>query len=168
MDSDSSCSIEVTIAASGWTALVTDPDALCRSAAKAALDHAGMLRDHVPEIGILLTDDAEVRELNRVWRHQDKPTNVLSFPSGCASDRLSGGNACAARRCGPRLETVRAEAIAERKRPADHLAHLVVHGVLHLLGHDHETVAEANLMEALESTILTAIGVPDPWADEAA
>ncbi len=66
------------------------------------------------------------------------------------------------------LETVRAESIAERKRPADHLAHLVVHGVLHLLGHDHETVAEANLMEALESTILTAIGVPDPWADEAA
>lgn len=168
MDSDSSCSIEVTIAAPGWAELVTDPDVLCRAAAKAALDHAGILRNHVPEIGILLADDTEIRELNRVWRHQDKPTNVLSFPSGISPTAVPAGTPLPLGDVALALETVRAEAMADRKPPADHLAHLVVHGVLHLLGHDHETVPEADLMESLESTILATIGVPDPWADEAA
>jgi probable rRNA maturation factor len=168
MDSDSSCSIEVTIEVPEWTSLVADPDGLCRSAAKAALDRACPRPGHVPEIGILLTGDARIRELNRIWRHQDKPTNVLSFPAELAPADLPPGTPVPLGDVALALETVRAEALAEGTLPAHHLAHLVVHGVLHLLGHDHEGAVDAGAMESLETAILAEIGVPDPWAEAAA
>jgi probable rRNA maturation factor len=119
------------------------------------------------EVSVLLTDDAAVRDLNRTWRGQDKPTNVLSFP---AQDQIGGAPAADA----PLLlgdlviayQTVLREAQSETKPPTAHLAHLLVHGTLHLLGFDHETTDEAEAMEAREIAILATLGVPDPYRGE--
>lgn len=117
------------------------------------------------EISILLTGDDAVRLLNKTWRGQDKPTNVLSFPadapSGAPGPRPLGDVVLA-------YDTVAREASTEGKPLADHTTHLVVHGVLHLLGHDHETDREADAMEALEIAALARLGVANPYADVAA
>jgi probable rRNA maturation factor len=118
------------------------------------------------EISLVLADDAALRALNRTWRGIDKPTNVLSFPAAPAVR----GEARGPRR--PRIlgdiaiahETVRREAAAEGKPFEHHLAHLAVHGFLHLLGYDHESESEAEDMERLECTILAGLGVSDPYA----
>jgi probable rRNA maturation factor len=106
------------------------------------------------EVSLVFCGDELIHQLNRDYRGKDKPTNVLSFESG---GRPFLGDVVLA------LETVLAEAKAQGKQPADHLAHLVVHGVLHLLGHDHETRAEAARMERVEIAILSRLGVPDPY-----
>lgn len=106
------------------------------------------------EISIVLADDAAVHELNRRWRGRDAPTNVLSFASG---ERPLLGDVMLA------YETVAREAAEQGKTLADHLAHLVTHGVLHLLGFDHEAPDEAEAMEALERRVLAGIGVADPY-----
>ncbi|MBI1779234.1 MAG: rRNA maturation RNase YbeY [Proteobacteria bacterium] len=142
-----------------WTAKLPDCAAVARRAAMAALA-SGPAQGAV-ELSIALAGDRLARRLNREFRGQDKPTNVLSF----AGDAASG----AARQ--PRLlgdvvlafETVQGEAKEQKKPFADHLSHLVVHGVLHLLGHDHARNAEAAAMERLERTILAKLGVPDPY-----
>ena len=115
-------------------------------------------------ISLLLTDDARIQVLNRIWRDKDKPTNVLSFPSGldeeAGDDRpLLVGDIVIAR------ETVVAEAAAEGKTVEVHLRHLLVHGFLHLLGYDHEIDGEAETMEALETEILAELGIADPYAE---
>ena len=103
---------------------------------------------------ILLTSDKALRALNRAFRGKDKPTNVLSFPSGgeYAGDIAiaHGVTAC--------------EAKAAGKRFADHAAHLAVHGVLHLAGHDHVRPKDAKVMEPLEVKILALLGIADPYA----
>ncbi len=105
-----------------------------------------------------------LRGLNRDWRGIDKPTNVLAFP---ADDAVSVGAAGGPpRQLGDVIlgyETVAAEARAQGKPTAAHLSHLVVHGVLHLLGFDHQTDAEAADMEAAEVAILAGLGLPDPY-----
>ena len=107
------------------------------------------------ELGITLADDETVRVLNRDHRGQDKPTNVLSYPSG---ERDFLGDMVLAR------QTVWREAREQRKSAADHFTHLVVHGTLHLLGYDHETgEADAERMEALERRILAKLGIADPY-----
>ncbi|MGL4496001.1 MAG: rRNA maturation RNase YbeY [Beijerinckiaceae bacterium] len=115
------------------------------------------------EIAVLLADDAAIRTLNAQWRSKDKPTNVLSFPAVDA-ERISTtpmlGDIIIAR------ETVFREAMEEGKSAADHLRHMVVHGVLHLLGYDHETDEDAAEMESLERLILAEIGVADPYAQD--
>jgi probable rRNA maturation factor len=117
------------------------------------------------EICVMLIDDAAIAALNRRWRGQNGPTNVLSFPAppglAIGPPRFLGDIALA-------FETVDREAMAEGKPFEDHLAHLVVHGLLHLLGHDHLGEGEAQRMEALETRILASIGVADPYATEAA
>jgi probable rRNA maturation factor len=141
-------------------------EALCREATQAALAAALPGRREL-EVSLLLADDKAVRALNRDWRGQDKPTNVLSFP---AQDRLDDGPQGAPLLLGDvalAFETVEREAAAQSKRLEDHLRHLLVHGVLHLLGHDHEQAAEAERMEGLERTILERLGVADPYAEEA-
>jgi probable rRNA maturation factor len=105
------------------------------------------------EISVVLTDDAAIRALNRDWRRIDKPTNVLSFPG---KPPLLGDIVIA-------YETSAGEAAGEGKPFAHHLAHLAVHGFLHLLGYDHETDSAADVMEALERDILSRLRVPDPY-----
>jgi probable rRNA maturation factor len=104
-------------------------------------------------------DDARVQALNKLWRGLDKPTNVLSFP---APDSPSGP----ARMLGDiaiSYQTAAREAAAEGKTLADHIAHLSVHGFLHLLGYDHESDEDAEEMEGLERVILARIGISDPY-----
>ncbi|MBN9064288.1 MAG: rRNA maturation RNase YbeY [Rhizobiales bacterium 65-9] len=146
--------------APGWRA-VARAEAVVRTAADAALKGAGVAVRRDAEISVLLTDDAAIRDLNLRWRGKDKATNVLSFPAAAPADLA------AARALGDivvALETVLAEARDEGKTPADHLAHLIVHGVLHLVGYDHEDDDEANEMEALETRILADLSIADPYA----
>ena len=114
------------------------------------------------EACVALSDDANVRDLNARYRGKDKATNVLSFPAPAAQP----GSAAAASLGDIVLaaETVASEAEAQGIHPAHHLQHLVVHGLLHLLGLDHETDAEARKMEALEVEILARLGIADPYA----
>src|SRR5207248_6942435 len=113
------------------------------------------------ELAVVLTDDAGIRALNRAWRGLDKPTNVLSFPAMSLPDRSQGprtlGDIAIA------YETARHEADAENKPFKHHLSHLAIHGFLHLIGYDHETDDEAELMEGLERQILAGLGIPDPY-----
>ena len=134
-----------------WKRSLPGAGRLARRAAKAAL---AAVHEGPAEISLALADDAAVRVLNRDYRGKDKPTNVLSFESG---ERPFLGDVVLA------LETVLAEAEDQGKPAADHFTHLVVHGVLHLLGHDHETRAEARRMESLEVAVLAGLGVPDPY-----
>ncbi len=114
------------------------------------------------ELAIVLTDDSTIRRLNRDWRGVDAATNVLSFPVAQANDGeppLIGDVVLA-------YETIAREARAERKPFAHHLAHLAVHGFLHLVGYDHEDEAEAADMEQAERDILHRLAVPDPYRRE--
>lgn len=147
-----------------WQAQLKDAPKIVARAAEAALAGVEAATDGPAELTVLLTDDAAIRVLNRDWRGQDKPTNVLSFPGDPAMPVPPG----APRHLGDvaiALETLLAEAAAQGRAPADHLAHLVVHGVLHLLGHDHRDEAEAEAMESLETAILAGLGVADPYAE---
>jgi probable rRNA maturation factor len=112
------------------------------------------------EVSIVLTDDSAIRSLNRNWRGIDKPTNVLSFPASGpdAGDgaRLLGDIVIA-------FETLERECADENRNFLHHLAHLAVHGFLHLNGYDHQTDAQAEAMEGLESKIMTRLNLPDPY-----
>jgi probable rRNA maturation factor len=124
-------------------------------AAAAAATSAG-----AGEVSVVLGDDASIRALNRDWRQIDKPTNVLSFPAAVpnatGTPRLYGDIVIA-------YETLARETTEEEKHFSHHLAHLTVHGFLHLLGYDHETDADAEAMEGLERTILAKLDIPDPY-----
>lgn len=115
-----------------------------------------------PELSILFTDDAAIRQLNAQWRGKDKPTNVLSFPAfatgpGDPLPPILGDIVLAA-------GTVAREAALEGKPLAHHMSHLIVHGLLHLVGYDHETDAEAEAMEGIERRVLARLAIPDPYA----
>ena len=148
--------IEVAIEDEAWIAVVPEAEALTIAAAEAALAELG---GKTGDIAILLADDGAVRALNARFRAQDKPTNVLSFPAGPGAGGQAGDIALAYGVCA-------AEAAQQGKPLVDHLRHLVVHGVLHLRGHDHEDDAEALAMEDLERRILKGLSVPDPYAAE--
>jgi probable rRNA maturation factor len=112
-------------------------------------------------VSILFSNDAEVRELNKRFRKKDKTTNVLSFPAALMPVPLGEmahlGDIVLA------YETVAAEAAGANKTLADHVTHLIVHGTLHLLGHDHDDDNEAERMEHKERTILAKLGIADPY-----
>jgi probable rRNA maturation factor len=173
MDPDPPSTIALTIGAPGWRRHLADPLRVCRQAVQAALARVPLppWLARRAEVSVLLADDATVRRLNADYRGQDRATNVLSFP---AFERIPGredGRLPA----GPvplgdivlAFETVRAEADAEGKPLAHHVSHLLVHGCLHLLGHDHENPKDALLMEGLERDILGQLGIPDPYAGDA-
>lgn len=135
--------------------------ALAARAAGAVLAEVGQAAPQDAELSLLFTDDAHIRALNRDWRGKDKATNVLSFP---ASDAAPGevvppmlGDIALA------FETIAAEAELDGKPFDHHLTHLIVHGLLHLLGHDHEEDEEAEAMEALERAALARLAIPDPY-----
>ena len=141
--------------------------ALARSAAQAAGSVEPALANPRLEASILFTDDATVRDLNRDWRTKDKPTNVLSFPMLAREDLL------ALRSEGPPVllgdvalayETCAREAAEKGASLPDHAAHLVIHGLLHLAGLDHEiSPRDAQEMEALEVKALAQLGIADPY-----
>jgi len=120
----------------------------------------GALSTEGGEVSILLTDDSEIARLNRDWRGIDKPTNVLSFPASShrasQGEKLLGDIVIA-------YETLEREARDESRDFLHHLAHLAVHGFLHLIGFDHETNAQAEEMEGLESSIMMRLNMPDPY-----
>ena len=152
-----------------WEQAVPELGVVIERMALAALAGADCdLGDDPLEISVVLADDATVQALNRDWRGKDKPTNVLSFatldddeaPVVPGAPLLLGDIILA-------YGTCRAEADELGKPLRDHLSHLVVHGVLHLLGYDHEEdEAEAEEMEALETSILAGQGIADPYAQE--
>jgi probable rRNA maturation factor len=137
---------------------------------KAVLAAANAVSTSPIELAIVLGNDSAIRTLNRDWRGKDAPTNVLSFPvpRTPAGQRRAGGKT---QNPSPYIgdiviayETVAREAKAQDKPFAHHLAHLAVHGFLHLHGHDHENDREAQKMERLERRILARLAIPDPYA----
>lgn len=142
--------IEVEIEDEAWTAAVPDAVAVVERAAAVAL---GAVEG---DVVVLLTDDAAVHDLNLRFRDRDRPTNVLSFPAAESAAPHLGDLVLA-------LGVCAAEAAAQGKSLADHLTHLTVHGVLHLLGRDHVEEVEAEAMEAEERTLLASLGVADPY-----
>jgi probable rRNA maturation factor len=147
--------------ASSWRRAVPGVAARVHDAAAAALAGAEPARGVVT---VRLSGDRAVRRLNRAFRGKDKPTNVLSFPAGDApaprgAPVLLGDVVIAYR-------TVAREAAAQGKQVGDHLVHLVVHGILHLLGYDHERSAAARRMETLETRILASFGIANPYVVE--
>ncbi len=138
-----------------WTAALPDAYALAERAAEAALSAAQAPAGG--ELSLLLTDDASARELNARFRGIDKATNVLSFPAPATARPHLGDVALAYGVCA-------AEAQAQHKPLGDHLTHLVVHGVLHLVGYDHQADSDAAMMEDKERAILRGLGKPDPYA----
>jgi probable rRNA maturation factor len=141
--------VDVVLLDPAWAKALPGVERLVRRAARAATSNRKR------SLTIALADDRRVRALNARDRRKDKPTNVLSYPSG---ERDFLGDVVLAR------QTVWREAKSQGKTPADHLSHLVVHGTLHLLGYDHETSeADAERMEALERRILAKLGIADPY-----
>jgi probable rRNA maturation factor len=148
--------ISVVVEDSGWR---EDSSVLrlIRRAARLALSRSSKPRNKAPALTILLTDDATLRALNASFRGKDKPTNVLSFPASPSNGPYLGDVALA-------RGVVAREARAQGKSLAAHAAHLVIHGILHLTGHDHEKPNDARVMEALETGMLAKLAIPDPYA----
>jgi probable rRNA maturation factor len=141
--------VDVVVLDPKWVEALPGVARLVRKAARAAT------ANRKRSLTVALADDRRVRALNAQHRNKDKPTNVLSYPSG---ERVFLGDIVLAR------QTVWREAKSQGKTPADHLSHLVVHGTLHLMGYDHETSeADAERMEALERRILAKLGIADPY-----
>jgi probable rRNA maturation factor len=167
--------IAIDITAEGWRTALAGEAAVQKIAAEAAAAAlAAVGPPEAVEISVRLAGDADIRTLNHEYRGRNAATNVLSFalsaddePKEMDLAQLEGA---------PKLlgdvvtayETCAGEAEDQAKPLADHLRHMVVHGVLHLLGYDHETADEAEHMEGLERDILARLGVPDPYARAAA
>lgn len=149
--------IDVAIEAEDWSALEALPE-LAEAAIQAAMRESRVSLGKGAEISVLFCNDSFIRELNRKWRGIDKATNVLAFPAGdgTASARLLGDIVVA-------FETASREAAAAGKPLRDHVAHLLVHGSLHLIGLDHAGEAEAAAMEAIERAALARLAIADPY-----
>lgn len=149
--------IEVEVEDGAWTMALPQAAEVSERAGEAVLDEIAPSDGAEPGVAVLLTSDEAVAELNQRFRGKAGPTNVLSFPASANPENHLGDIALAYGVCAR-------EAAEQGKTLEQHLSHLVVHGVLHLLGYDHETDGEAEAMEALERSILESLGVPDPYA----
>ena len=152
-----------------WEGPDSDWEATARIALRAAHNVAPELANTRLCVSVLFSDDAEIRNLNREWRDKDKATNVLSFPmleraellelSAEGPPELLGDIALA-------YETCAREATSKERMLWEHVTHLIIHGLLHLAGYDHETSPEhAAAMEALEIKALALLGIADPYGD---
>ena len=152
------CKIDVLVQSDLWE----EPSKVKSILRRALRQAASALSTSGAELAIVLTDDSAIRLLNREWRGVDAATNVLSFPvaNAAGEPRLLGDIVLA-------YETIAREARDERKPFAHHLAHLAVHGFLHLNGYDHERAEDAEAMEQLERTILHRLAIPDPYRPRA-
>lgn len=152
--------IAIVVEAPGWPD-EAELERLVRRTVDAVVSDLALESPSVTELGVSFTDDAAIRGLNAQWRGKDKPTNVLSFPAfpegGEAIPPMLGDIVLA-------RETIEREAALEGKPFDHHLTHLVAHGLLHLLGYDHETEDEAEEMEEAERRILASLAIPDPYA----
>jgi len=162
--------IDIAVEAGGWVKALPDHEAICHRALEAALKAAVELDgafDGPVEVSVLLTDDEAVQVLNRDWRGKDKPTNVLSFPTNDEDTptTLPEGAPILLGDIAVAFETLSREADEQQKSDADHYSHLLVHGMLHLLGFDHETDEQADEMEPLEIEILAGLGIDSPYPD---
>ena len=161
--------IAVRIADRGWRQAVDGIAVRARRAALAALDAGATpaqrrrIRKSTGELALTFGDDATLRTLNSRYRGKDKPTNVLSFGSPDDWSETAADRPCPLGDVILARETVLREARQQGKTPADHATHLVIHGVLHLLGHDHGRSADAQRMEAIETDILARLGIADPY-----
>lgn len=142
--------VEIVETGDGWSGVLSHRDAARAAAAVAAQTGAS------GEAALALADDAMLHDLNRRFRGKDKATNVLSFPSG--EEEFLGDIAIS-------LQTVVREAAEQDKKPGDHALHMLVHGLLHLLGYDHDTDEDAEEMESLERRVLENLGIADPYGD---
>jgi len=136
-------------------------ETLIGKSVRAAVSSAKLEYEEGAELSFLLANDSAVQNLNKQWRGKDKPTNVLSFPAediavGDRAGTFIGDIAIS-------LETVSREAALENKPMDDHFCHLVIHGLLHLFGYDHETDTDADNMELLETAILETMGIANPY-----
>jgi probable rRNA maturation factor len=161
--------IDIATACSGWNRDCPDAESLVRAAAELALMRGAAELElvwHGPvELSIVLADAPEQQRLNRDYRGKDAPTNVLAFPAWSLGAEIPSGVPVLLGDVVLAIETIAREAKEQDKPLADHLRHLVVHGVLHLLGYDHNTCTEAAVMESQERSILAELGVPDPYRD---
>lgn len=170
MDSDSSRRTDVAIESGPWREAVADIEGHCERIVTAVLRAQAPELAGIVEVSIVLTDDDAVRALNRTWRGKDQPTNVLSFPVQDGLPELAhpGGAPLLLGDIVLAFETVAREAGDAARPLADHLAHLLVHGTLHLLGLDHVEAEQAESMERCEIRILAGLGVADPYRGELA
>jgi probable rRNA maturation factor len=162
-----SAGINVASAPRTWVGVCPDARQLARKTARMALVHGiaamGLAPPTRAEIGITLADDAFQRQLNETYRGRATSTNVLSFPAWVPASPVPAGAPLLFGDVVLAVETVAFEAREQGKAFADHFRHLVVHGVLHLLGWDHQSEGEAAEMEGLETAILANLGVPNPY-----
>lgn len=166
--------VAVSLQDAAWTDRLEDLENLAERSIGSALGYLqsrslGEPMKGVVEVSLLFADDAAVAEMNQAYRGRSGPTNVLSFPNMEAPHNMEvPGDPDAGP---PRLlgdivlarETVKREAAEQEKPLRDHTLHLLIHGLLHLLGYDHEDEAEAEEMEKLEVAVLADLGVPDPY-----
>lgn len=148
--------VDILTQAGPWPGHETLAPTIERAVSVAALQ-AGV-DPHKTELSVLLTDDRHIAVLNAQWRGKDKPTNVLSFPAPDIAGMTALGDIALA------YETIAREADIDAKSFDAHFTHLIVHGFLHLVGHDHIEPAQADNMETLERAILAELGIDDPYA----
>lgn len=143
-----------------WKTLKFDPKKTGVASTKKTLEYVEAIDSAVVEVSILLSNDNKLRELNHDFRGKNKPTNVLSFPSGsplqCEKHLYLGDIAIS-------FQTLYNESQEQQKTFKDHYTHMLVHSILHLVGYDHERKKEAALMENLEKTILKSLNIKNPY-----
>ena len=144
--------LDLRVADKRWEKLISELQAVCDKALEAGATQKAASGD----VSVLLTGNDEIQTLNQVWRGKDAPTDVLSFPADAIDKPFLGDIAVA-------LGVTQADAEARGRSLPQHLSHLLIHGLLHLLGHDHKDDTEAAEMEALEIAALASLGWPDPY-----
>ena len=144
--------LDLRIEGNAWTEAMADIATVCQT----ALDAGAAQVSATGAVSVLLTDDAEIQALNRDWRGKDSPTDVLSFPAAEMDAPFLGDIAIA-------YSVTKADAEARQLSLPQHISHLLIHGLLHLVGHDHIDDTEAAEMEALEIAALASLGWPDPY-----
>ena len=145
--------LDLRVAEPAWTDRITELETICQRALDAGADQKAT----TGEVAVLLTDDQEIQTLNRDWRGKDKPTDVLSFPADPMDRPFLGDIAVA-------IGVTETDAKVRGLSLDQHLSHLLIHGLLHLLGHDHKDDTEAAEMEAIEVAALASLGWPDPYS----
>jgi len=164
--------IDIVIDPVGWLEAMPDLEARSRDVAETVLvrisppERAGKLRDSPLETAIRFSDDQTVRALNRDYRGKDAPTNVLSFAQTDPGFNVPPGMPMPLGDVVLALETCKRESEEQGKPFENHVIHLVIHGMLHLLGFDHEKTRQADVMEETEKSLMRHFGLPDPYAED--